>query len=123
MPRTPKLHTSRYHDAFLFLLGYPISSVGLKIIPLKLSSGVGRRNDSCPHKWLLLGALNGHFLTFTLQIFCFFRHMWRCGDHLPTSAHNNSFFHKKNKKINIYIYLFDIEIVLIEKKSLLHQFS
>ena len=49
------------------------------------SSGVGRRNESCRHKWLLLGALNGHFLIFTLQIFCFCRHMWRCGDHLPTS--------------------------------------
>ena len=32
------------------------------------------------------GALNGHFLIFTLQIFCFCRHMWRCGDHLPTSV-------------------------------------
>ena len=25
------------------------------------------------------------FLNITLQIFCFCRHMWRCGDHLPTS--------------------------------------
>ena len=41
-----------------------------------------RRNESCRHKWLLLGALNGHFVIFTLQIFCFCRHMWRCGDHL-----------------------------------------
>ena len=49
-------------------------------------SGVGRRNESCRHKYLLLGALNGHFLIFTLQIFCFCRHRWRCGDHLPTSV-------------------------------------
>ena len=46
--------------------------------------GVGRRNEACRHKWLFLGALNGHFIIFTLQIFCFCRHMWRCGDHLPT---------------------------------------
>ena len=32
-----------------------------------------------------LNGLNGHFKIFTLQIFCFCRHMWRCGDHLPTS--------------------------------------
>ena len=33
-----------------------------------------------------LGALNGQFVIFTLnlQIFCFCRHMWRCGNHLPT---------------------------------------
>ena len=23
--------------------------------------GVGRRNESCRHKWILLGSLNGHF--------------------------------------------------------------
>ena len=49
-------------------------------------AGVGRRNESCRHKWLLLGALNGHFEIFTLQIFRFCRHMWRCDDHLPTPA-------------------------------------
>ena len=48
-------------------------------------AGVGRRTESCRHNCLLLGALNGHFLIFTLQIFFFCRHMWRCGDHLPTS--------------------------------------
>ena len=49
-------------------------------------SGVGRRKKSSRHKWLLLSALNGHFVIFTLQIFCFCRHMWRCGDQLPTSV-------------------------------------
>ena len=44
---------------------------------VRLTSGVGRRNGSCRHKWLLLGALNGRFLIFTLQIFWFCRHMWR----------------------------------------------
>ena len=36
-----------------------------------------------------LGALNGHFLNlYIFQIFRFCRHMWRCGDHLPTSAYS-----------------------------------
>ena len=39
------------------------------------NAGVGRRNESCRHRWLFLGALNSHFLIFTLRIFC----------HLPTS--------------------------------------
>ena len=49
-------------------------------------TGVGRRNESCRHKWLLLDALNGHSQIFTLQIFCLCRHMWRCGDHLLISV-------------------------------------
>ena len=45
-------------------------------------AGVGRRNESRRHKWLLLGARNGHFVISTLQIFCFCRHMWRPLAHL-----------------------------------------
>ena len=44
---------------------------------LQSYSGVGRRNESCRHKWLFLGALNGHFLIFTLQIFA---SVATCGD-------------------------------------------
>ena len=51
-----------------------------------LVAGVDRQIESCRHKWLLLGPLHGHLVIFTLQIFCFCRHMWRCADHLPTSA-------------------------------------
>ena len=42
------------------------------------------------NKWLLLSALKGHSLIFTLHIFCFCRHMWRCGDHLPTSVYESA---------------------------------
>ena len=67
-----------------------------KIMSYKIkiyTTGVGRRIESCRHNCLLLGALNGHFLIFTLQIFFFCRHMWRCGDHLPTSVQWNNLFH------------------------------
>ena len=43
------------------------ASVALCIITANLLpadaayTGVGRRNESCRHKWLLLGALHGHF--------------------------------------------------------------
>ena len=47
-----------------------------------------------PVATLVLGALNGHFLLFTLQIFRFCRHMWRC-DHLPTSDKTTHISHYK----------------------------
>ena len=43
------------------------------------NTGVGRRNESCRHKWLLLGALNGHFLLFTL-VYRYFASVATCGD-------------------------------------------
>ena len=42
--------------------------IRLEKIQPEVAAGAGRRNESCRHKWLLLGALNGHILLFTLQI-------------------------------------------------------
>ena len=67
---------SFFYSACQFLWTYFKFHRYLGII-LHYEPGVGRRNESCRHKWLFLSVLNGHFWIFTLQIFCFCRHMWR----------------------------------------------
>ena len=47
-------------------------SIGIMIrlekIHPEVAAGVGRRNEFCRYKWLLLGALKGHILIFTIHI-------------------------------------------------------
>ena len=67
-----------------------------------VSQGVGRRNESCRHEWLFLGALNGHFFIIYITDILQLAHL--CSDRLTIIQIEIRTLHLKSNATEILIW-------------------